>query len=1280
MEKSKLLYYIAFVMLLCGCSREDSGQTGGEPINPDGSIAFLTDILTTKGTPQDNIKAYGKVDMLVYRHNGTYVDGKSLHRKVVLNKDGSTPPNWEYDPPMFWPAEGGLSFLGYTVETTMQYATASGQPGVFISPNGDLPPTIEYIVPTDVTKHPDLLVTAQLNEPKAQNITLAMKHALSCVSFCATAPKGVTTMKVKSIKLNKIFTRGTFVLDDPLIGWKLDPTSKTDQTFREPGIDPNKPLLEDPSANYNYLMTPDGYLMMLPQVLKDVTIDVVYILDGEEKPTTYTLPSDIVWEPGKKYIYRFGEDLEEVVVYYEKYADGTFGFQNDKFIELNPLDDAKEIMEAGYGVLTKSTLVSKTPTLKIEGGSEIAAAKTAVPGGYNLYAISQTGSTFALPATKTPVAVYFDGNVVPCGKITPHFAKGVSFYSPSDNTYYIRTPQQMQNISALTTTGEFNASQATYNQERDLDFSQTKSAIGGGALNGAVVDQNFSGIYDGKSMAISNVTINAGGSDEIGLFSVSHGKHIDMMLKSSSITGKDMVGGIVGRLYGGAAAIDRARVIGTNSTAERVAITGVSKVGGIVGDNGAPITGYNTIDDATEITVATLSGWVNITGSGDKVGGVVGYNSYGGAVKQVLVNGVYVTGTTLGALQQSEIVIKGANYVGGIAGQNDVEIIGNVVGTGADIKNMPDVAGIVKISGASRIGGIAGANASNGHLNSVNIRLGRSPAMTITGTDVNVGGIVGENSGNIGVESTNTFISTRGNIEITGAANVGGIVGLNSGSGELKNCFVYDFYSQGSGAKTYYAPKIKSIRNNAGGIVGLNSSSISNSSVFSANKNILLSVLSDGANAGGLVGSNISGGSTTACSVVGNIAVKASNSAGGVAGDNKFGTTISNCWIGSLDGNKVIESAQNTLGLVITAPGATASFGTPNVTGDIYIGGIVGLNDGGIIDGVTLKDNIIIGSKDASNWVGGIAGGNTASFQGETSIIKNCKVENTATTTVTILGSRNLGGIVGLNNGMVDICSISGVSDNYLKIIGLGTIGGIVGQHGGHSELVATPPHSGNEYTTIKNCTVTGFVTLQGSTLGNMNPDAKEVGGIAGITGANTDDVISVDNCSVGKSGTVNISVDGSSGGIVGTNAARIRKCDVYNANISSTTHPSQGVPMPYAGGIAGITITNSTTFIPPLGKYCSDINDCRVYSATIKSFAWGAFLDAYAGALVGNLNSDIAFAFGKTTANQVNNTSVIVNNNNRPSNNSWIVGLAAGNGSGQFATINHTVAPLSPR
>lgn len=1281
MKKGKLFYIAFILLLLSGCTRDVLETLGDAPLNKDGSIAFRMDSIQTRGTPHDNLTAYDKVNLMVYSHAGNYADDKSLYRQTILNKNTSnTPPAWDYSPPIFWPDGSRLSFLAYTIESNIAYVVR-GQEGVCIKENSTTKvPDIEYFVPTDVKKQPDLLVTAQLDHPKVQNVTLDMKHALSCVSFCAPLSAGVTTMKVKNIRIKNIYTKGTLSLDDPSMTWKLDEASKSDLIVREPGIDPDKPLVEDPANNNNYLMTPDGYLMMLPQTLKNTVIDVTYLVDGKEKKNSYTLPTEVVWKPGKKYIYKFGEDLEEIVVYYEKYADGTLGLHTHAKADKIPasLNETKIIVEAGYGILTKSKIVSTNPTIKLGNGNAIQATKIAsVDNGYDLYTVNQTGSagltTFVLPPKTDIVAVYFDGNSVACGNVTPHFAKGVhNEYNLSE--YAIRTPQQMRNISALTTPSE-NLNDTdnpscyrTYKQERDLDFSATN--IGGGTLSGSVVDDVFAGTFNADpAKSISNLTISSN-LNNVGLFAGNNWFVNDITLKASTITGGSSVGGIAGSNLGGGKIV-RARVIGIDNTTGAVTISGASQIGGLAGINKGVITGNDAEEKATEITVAEISGWVNITGTGNQVGGIVGHNAWG-SVNKTLVNGVYVTGTSLGALTHSKIYIKGASFVGGIAGQNDVEINGNVMGTGAAVKNMPDVAGIVEIQGGNWVGGITGINAATGKLNSVNIRLGRTPAMIINGTGSNIGGIVGENSGTLGVQSNNTFISIRGNIVITGVNNVGGIVGKNSSSATLENCFVYNFYTQ-TDPKIHYAPQITSTNDNAGGIAGENEASIVNSSVFSADKNTLLSITANN-NAGGIVGSNKSGGKTENCSMIGQVEVKVGEwrqASGGIAGDNKSNTTITKCWVGSTDGYGIIANAEQKMGLVIAVPGNNASFGTPTITGGLhssYIGGAVGLNDGGIIDGMTLNDNVTIGRKsgtavdDGSNWVGGITGGNA-----QNSFVRNCTVANSTGKSITIQGARNLGGIVGLNNGIVESCQVSGTGDNALRITGLGTMGGIVGQGGGNAIF---PGGTGNDNTVIQNCSVTGYVTIEGNP--NNWGSAVEVGGIIGLNGVAKDNKNNISGCVVrgAAAQSIKISVFGTAGGIAGKNSGNIYRCDVQNALIESKAT--------YAGGITGLTITNAST--TSATGYRSDIKACNVYSGVRVLGPTDAAKNLASGALVGYINSSVTMNFGEGAANinWVSNTGVQVNTNT-PTNNSYIFGYNTGDGGIIKANINHTVTATPP-
>lgn len=1289
---------ILALLLLAGCQNEVLISPDDNRPNPDGSVGFRLQIegssidkngVNTKGTPYDELTEYDSVRVNVFSHTSQYeaADNRDVafFRDIKLEQEST---NWNCTPPMFWPMGQMLSFFAYSSDIPFADAGISFKRSTGESP---IVESILYKVPSDVNKQPDLLVSAKLDQTEVNNVSLIMKHALSCISFVGTAPK--KGAYVKSVTLRNVYSEGTLPLNDDTIAWT--PTGSKGATVFVAGIDTLKELEKDPLKN-DYLMTDSGYLMMIPQELKDAAIDVLYWNkkdDTENKVITYMLPIDdelyATWKPGLKYIYRFNSQSKEdiTVVYYEKYEGRVYGFQSNKSdLSLPPLDDAKEIIEAGYGVLSKSEPVTTIPKIKLglEGTPITAIKVNTVVGEYNLYAVSQTGInsgvTFDLPETANPVEVYFDGSSVPCGKIIPHFAKGVSDVSLSN--YAIRTPQQMRNISALTIINAFNSNATqskVFEQERDLDFS--KPNIGGGALSDAVVDETFSGTYNGGFWSISSVTISAPGVNDVGLFSQNAGILNDITLKASSIEGGQRVGGIAGKSWGDRGAVNRPRIIGTaNSTQEQISITGTSYVGGIVGDNQAKVLGNDAYETATEITVAEVSGWVNITGTGDYVGGIVGGNGYASSISRVLVNGVYVTGSAQEALTQSKIVIKGKQYVGGIAGNNATTIDGNITGSGASVKNMPDVAGIVEIRGTNWVGGITGIN--SGKLNSVNIRLGRTPALIIHG-ESNVGGIVGENQGTLGVQSTNTFISTRGNIAISGVSDVGGIVGKNSSNAELENCFVYDFYSQNVSNRVYYAPTITASGSNVGGIAGSSAASITNCSVFSASNTAtsIITITAKEKNAGGLVGENSTGSNTTNCSLVGKVQVEANEAAGGILGDNKTGTTITDCWVGNSDGNSIIEKAEENLGLVITPPEISApSYEIPFITGGSYIGGVVGLNDGGIIKNIKLTDNVTIGRKDivagdGSNWVGGIAGGNTPSWDGLASTIENCSVENTEGKTITIQGARNLGGIVGLNNGIVRGNKVSGIAVNPLKIIGLGTVGGIVGQGG--SNLGGT----GNEYTLVEGCSVTGYVTIQGNITASGYPLATEVGGIIGLNGVAADNFNNVRTCIVkgSEAGSISISCDGTTGGIAGTNSGNLYKCEVSNAYIKSTGAKEYSwepnAPKPYAGGIAGMTTVTASTSTTSLSAR-SNIDECIVYSTVNIDSYWFGYTEGYAGALIGYLNATVVISLGNSSIpNKVNNTNVKVNTH-IPILNNYVVGFTTGEGDIDKATIHHTVVP----
>jgi rhodanese-related sulfurtransferase len=188
---------------------------------------------------------------------------------------------------------------------------------------------------------------------------------------------------------------------------------------------------------------------------------------------------------------------------------------------------------------------------------------------------------------------------------------------------------------------------------------------------------------------------------------------------------------------------------------------------------------------------------VNITGLGNYVGGLAGYNGYwdstGGLVTNCyttgLVSGRYCVGGLVGSNSgyvmhcHSAVTVSGGESIGGLVGLNYNGGITTSHSTG-------------KVSGiGSFYGGVGGLVGDNGG----SIVMSYSTC-TISGNEV-VGGFVGENSGSI-----TTSYSTG---TVSGNEVVGGLVGRNSGSITMS-------YSTGT----------VSGEGSVGGLLGINNASI----------------------------------------------------------------------------------------------------------------------------------------------------------------------------------------------------------------------------------------------------------------------------------------------------------------------------------------------------------------------------------------------------------------------------------------------------------------------
>ena len=257
----------------------------------------------------------------------------------------------------------------------------------------------------------------------------------------------------------------------------------------------------------------------------------------------------------------------------------------------------------------------------------------------------------------------------------------------------------------------------------------------------------FIATFDGNGHTISHLYIRRS-SSRIGLFGVvGNGGHV----RDLGVVDADVNGSSRGVIVGGLAGSNTGIVTGSHVTG-LVSSTGdgSTRVGGLVGRNGGPGDGFNSI--AASFSTAMVTG--PRASYRSSVGGLVGYNY--GSIRASYASGA-VTGTgTLSyvgglvghhnggriAVCYATGSVTGKTYVGGLVGQNDTSIRASYA-TGA-------------VTGDDFVGGLVGYNQWGF------IRAGYATGwVTSAGSDV--GGLVGRNQGN-GVSNSYWNTSTSGRV------------------------------------------------------------------------------------------------------------------------------------------------------------------------------------------------------------------------------------------------------------------------------------------------------------------------------------------------------------------------------------------------------------------------------------------------------------------------------------------------------------------------------------
>ena len=576
------------------------------------------------------------------------------------------------------------------------------------------------------------------------------------------------------------------------------------------------------------------------------------------------------------------------------------------------------------------------------------------------------------------------------------------------------------------------------------------------------------------------------------------------------------------------------------------------------------------------------------------VGGIVG-GADEGADSLLLHDG------TASVTSNASCVI-GNSYVGGIIGRNSGgSAIENCVNTG------------VAAGYQAYIGGICGANEKNAAIVNCASYVSDTDGAVyrrVTGwgaTGSYAGGLTGYNGGRI-VFDKKSAVSTRSVAGIVvGRDFVGGLVGYNDADGTID----VDY--------TLIGGSVFASGDCAGGLVGLNAST----SLLEQTLTVKPASVQGRYYVGGAIGANV-------------VAPDTDITVGGLRVDNSLGSVTAEAFCGGLIGYQRTYTENDREGKPLYAllpgiaengdnvPGAVTASTNPHtvtITSDgnradrlsavsnnmtirayAYAGGIVGggepqsrmqvvgcLNAGGLdrpADGVfpdsRLKTGVNLaaylrtqGHEDAAqalsaepgadalrvSFVGGIVG-----VGGKNHVIDRCASRGTMN------GLDTMGGVAGLNEGLITNCTLSGSMGSATQDY----IGGIAGLNVGGSTAGTI-----KNCTAGKNCTVTGRTTVGGIVGFNLSggrvqsctgsANVSGTGRVGGIAGENGGEIV----LSGAKAGARRVTGTGSGvGGVIGVNTAfgTLRAADgsaqgdVIAADSGLTVRGGSKV-----GGIAGI-------------------------------------------------------------------------------------------------------------
>ncbi len=418
---------------------------------------------------------------------------------------------------------------------------------------------------------------------------------------------------------------------------------------------------------------------------------------------------------------------------------------DDTLTSMEDMSDTALILANDYDATSTSTLV-----IKIEDESTLNSTKDTVNVNYQVVEVTADNDTLWGGFATLTIPVTFSDTLE------------ISSYSDLKKIgHHILYPLSL-----------------TYILTQDIDASASMvENVGAGFEPIGSSLEEFTGTFDGQGFTISNLTINRGNEDNVGLFgNTGISSSVKNLNVSGSVTGKNRVGLLVGENGGD--------VTNCSSAGTVIGSRGASVVGGLIGF----VNGY--VDSS--FSDATVS-----SSEGDEIGGFAGYIQYGAPITNCYATGS-VTGLnkvgglvgTLGSLTSiidcySTGAVTGMSAVGGLVGHNEGGVVRSF-STGS-------------VTGHIVVGGTVGDNPSGEIENSYSTG-------SVSGSE-SVGGFVGRHNSEIGGATISNSYSVGA---VSGSSKVGGFIGDTiTGVIPLVSCY-WDVVSSGQSSSAGGASKLTS--------------------------------------------------------------------------------------------------------------------------------------------------------------------------------------------------------------------------------------------------------------------------------------------------------------------------------------------------------------------------------------------------------------------------------------------------------------------------------------